>query len=405
MRLSTQQFYQQGISALGDLSARTKNTQQQISSGERLLSAADDPVAATRIQQLESQLSVSAQFRQNIDLAENRLVQSEQVIDSIETIILRTRELVVQAGNGALTNAERQFLAIEIETRLEELEGLVNSRDAEGNFIFSGFKVETQPYTQRNGAYHYNGDDGQQLLQLAEDIFIPVSIPGNEVFGKIPVLNADISVSVPPGNNGTFALASAEVTDQTLYDASVAADYVVTFNDPASVVPPATNYTISRLEDGAALASNVLYDPVAGIQFNGVTLQGIGSPVEGDRVLLEAVSSRDMLTTVARIAREMPNRPASDRQAFVDEALIDLDAIQDSLLSARAQVGARLNTVETTRETTLDRELGYQDVLSEIRDLDYAEAISNLSFLTFNLEAAQQSFARVANLSLFNFLR
>lgn len=405
MRLSTAQFFRQGVSALNDISTRTKETQQQISSGKRLLSAADDPIAATRIQQLESRLAISTQFKKNIDLAENRLVQLEQSIDSVESVVLRIRELVVQSGNGALTNQERRFIALEIESRLGELEGLVNSRDTEGNYIFSGFQADTQPYQIQNGGYVYNGDDGEQLLQLAEDISIPVSLAGINVFGNAALENNDLAVSAAATNNGSFALATAEVADQAVFDQAFQTAYVVSFNDLNAVAPPATNYSIRRLDDGTEIATNVLYDPLAGITFNGVNLQGVGSPVSGDELLVEPVSRKDMLSTVARIAGEMPNRPSAERQEFVDEALLDLDSIQDNLLAARAQIGARLNTVESTREATLNRELGYQEILSEIRDLDYAEAISNLSFLTFTLEAAQQSFARVANLSLFNFIR
>ncbi|MGB5324058.1 MAG: flagellar hook-associated protein FlgL [Pseudomonadales bacterium] len=406
MRLSTQQFFQQGVKSLGDLSTRTKETQQQISSGKRLLSTADDPVAATRIQKLETQLAVSGQFQRNIDLAENRLAQIEQSLSSIESVITRTRELVVQSGNGALTNNERRLIALEIETRTVELEDLLNTRDANGNYIFAGFMVDKKPFEKVDGAYQYAGDDGQQLIQISSDASIAISLPGGDLFNNIPLENNNVLASTLSPGASSLAVTFAEVSDQAVFDAGFPEDYVVEFNDINAVAPPAQNYSISRRSDGAVLAANQLYDPVAGISFNGITVEATGSPLPGDQILLEAINKGNLLTTVERISRDMSRQPTGpDREAFVNDALNNLDAVQDKLLAARAQAGARLNTLETTRSAELDRELGYQEILSDIRDLDYAEAISNLSFLSFTLEAAQQSFARVASLSLFNFLR
>lgn len=406
MRLSTEQFFRQGVNALSDLSERTKNTQTQISSGRRLLSAADDPVAATRIQQLETQLALSGQYQRNIDLAESRLAQIEQAISSVEEVVTRIRELVVQSGNGALTNRERGLIAIEIETRTAELQDLANTRDSDGNFIFAGFTVDREPFSKVDGAYQYFGDDGQQVVQISDGAKIAISVPGSEVFANIPLQeNSVLAQTVSPAG-GDLSVTFAEVSDQALFDSGFPEDYVIEFNDINAVFPPAQNYTISRLSDGEVLQANTLYDPVAGISFNGVLVQAVGTPLAGDRILVESVNKDTMLTTVERIARDMSRQPdGAAREAFINNALENLDAVQDSLLSARAQAGARLNTLETTRAAELDRELGYQEVLAEIRDLDYAEAISNLSFLTFTLEAAQQSFARVANLSLFNFIR
>ncbi|RZV56138.1 MAG: flagellar hook-associated protein 3 [Pseudomonadales bacterium] len=406
MRLSTEQFFSQGITALGDLSKRAKDTQQQISSGERLLSTSDDPVAATRIQQLETQLAVSGQFQRNIDLAETRLSQIEQAISSVEDVVTRVRELVIQSGNGALTNNERRLIAIEIETRQAELEDLVNSRDADGNYIFAGFRVDQQPFERVDGAYQYNGDAGQQVIQIADDASIAISLPGVGLFTDIPLQNNSVRAQTFSPASSSLQVSAAEVSDQALFDANFPEDYIIQFNDINAVVPPAQNYSIRRRSDGGELLANALYDPVAGISFNGFTVQAVGSPLPGDQLLIEGLNKGSVLTTIERIARDMPVQPdGASREAFVNDALENLDAIQDKLLSARAQAGARLNTLETTRSAELDRELGYQEILSDIRDLDYAEAISNLSFLTFTLEAAQQSFARVANLSLFNFLR
>jgi flagellar hook-associated protein 3 FlgL len=68
----------------------------------------------------------------------------------------------------------------------------------------------------------------------------------------------------------------------------------------------------------------------------------------------------------------------------------------------RSQLGARLNVVENARSLSADVKLVSQEVLSELSDVDFAEAVSRLSLQTFLLEAAQQSYTTISRLSLFN---
>jgi len=65
-------------------------------------------------------------------------------------------------------------------------------------------------------------------------------------------------------------------------------------------------------------------------------------------------------------------------------------------------LGARFNTLESTRDLHLDSELVMKDVLAELRDVDYAEAATRLSAQTMVLQAAQSSFIRVSQLNLFS---
>jgi flagellar hook-associated protein 3 FlgL len=73
-----------------------------------------------------------------------------------------------------------------------------------------------------------------------------------------------------------------------------------------------------------------------------------------------------------------------------------------TMLQARSDIGARLNTADTTRELHGDVDIVSKKVLSELRDLDFAEAVSRLTAQSLVLEAAQRSFAKTAGLSLFS---
>ena len=203
-----------------------------------------------------------------------------------------------------------------------------------------------------------------------------------------------------------FARENEQPYDQAAFDAVFPEDFVVTFNDLSNIAPAAPNYTITRRSDGAAVATDVAYNAASGITFSGFTLELDGVPQQGDQFVVQSTNTSDMLTTVQRIARDMATfNNSTDRDAFIADALNDLDSVFDTLSQGRSRIGARLNTIESTRNTLEITDVNNQATLSSIRDLDYNEAISQLSFQSFVLEAAQQSFVRVSNLSLFNFLR
>ncbi len=87
-----------------------------------------------------------------------------------------------------------------------------------------------------------------------------------------------------------------------------------------------------------------------------------------------------------------------------DEVLTDLDNALESFLGARTEIGARLRTLDNQESQNEKFILDLQTTLSDIENLNYAEAISRFNIQGIALQAAQQSFTRVQNLSLFNFL-
>jgi flagellar hook-associated protein 3 FlgL len=82
----------------------------------------------------------------------------------------------------------------------------------------------------------------------------------------------------------------------------------------------------------------------------------------------------------------------------------DLDSALQNFSGFRAQVGSRLNAIDSNRTLNSDIIFQGQKTLSSIEDLDYASAISRLNIQLSSLEASQQSFLKIQNLSLFNFL-
>src|SRR5690606_7232331 len=142
-------------------------TQLQLSTGKKVLTPADDPVASTRILELNQELALNAQYQRNIELAEGRLTMQDDLLGTINDVVLRVRELAVNAGNGSLNIDDLQFIAAEAEERLSQMAGLLNTRDESGEFIFGGFQGRNEPFQKNaSGAYEYAGDEGRRHIQI-----------------------------------------------------------------------------------------------------------------------------------------------------------------------------------------------------------------------------------------------
>ena len=117
MRISSIQAFNNGVSGLGRNYSNLIRTQEQISSGNRILTPADDPVASVRLLQLDQQQAVLGQYKDNLTAAKNSLAQEETTLTSTVNVLQRIRELTVQAGGGALSAADRKSIAKELGER------------------------------------------------------------------------------------------------------------------------------------------------------------------------------------------------------------------------------------------------------------------------------------------------
>lgn len=413
MRISTIQAFNNGVQGLQKNYANAIRTQEQISTGNRILTPADDPVASVRLLQLEQQQNVLGQYKENLTAAKNSLAQEEVTLNSVNTVLQRVRELAVQAGNGALSQADRESIAAELGEREDELLGLMNTRNARGEYLFAGFQGKTQPFVrQADGTYKYEGDEGQRKLQVASSLTVPISDNGKKTFEN--VINAgrvQATVTAAPGS--TLHVSAPLVQDEVAFSG------VTPFPDNGvevvfDVAPNQNNYAVyglprtvgdTPLPDGSGtLDANP--DKADTLVFRGVTLQFSGVPAGGETVQLTVVATQQkqgILDTIAQLKTSLQG-PASGFQVgdAVAVALTNLDNGMTTVDSVRGEIGARLNVIETTQTDNEDVGLVNKSVQAELRELDYAEALSRLAFQTVILEAAQQSYVKVSGLNLFN---
>lgn len=413
MRISTIQAFNNGVAGIQRNYANATRTQEQISTGNRMLTPADDPVASVRLLQLEQQQNVLTQYKDNLTAANNSLTQEEVSLNSVNTILQRVRELAVQAGNGALSQSDRQSIAAELGAREEELFGQMNSRNARGEYLFAGFQGKTQPFVREaDGSYSYQGDEGQRKLQVASSLDLPISDSGKKIFQN--VTNAgrlQLTPLAPPYAAGSTLNVSKPLVQDEVAFAGTPAFPVSGVEIRFDATDP-KRYDVYGIPAAAVLASGRMdADDVTSDQlvFRGVSVQFDGVPVGGESINVTIDPTRQkqgILDTIAQLRSTLEN-PATGLQVrdAVAVALTNLDHGISTVDSVRGEIGARLNIIDSSQTDNEDVTLVNKGVQADLRELDYPEALSRLSFQTIVLEASQQSYVKIAGLSLFNKLR
>ncbi len=419
MRISTLHIFNLANHSMADANQAIIKTQEQLSTGKKVLSAADDPVAASRIQQLHNNLAQIDQYRKNITLAENNLSLEETTLNSANNLVQRIEELAVQAANtGVLSQSEYAAIASEVDSRLDELFSLTNTRNANGDYIFAGYKSGTPGFVgDSTNGYRFVGDDGRMSIKVGNTTNVEASDSGKAMFVDIPSANNHVTTAVDPSNrsNPPLTISIGEITDQTAYDAFYPEDIIITFNEDTDVVPTRKNFTVTERSTGKIIEANHLYTSGEELIYHGVSVRIFGSPASadvgaalaGDQVFIHSSDTQDLLNTVRRFHDVMTAYDGSTAsreqlQTVVASTITTLSNAQEVISETVTKIGARNNTLESTKALHLDAELISREILSELSDVDYAEAASRLSAQTLILQAAQASFITISELSLFN---
>ncbi len=402
MRISTNQLQQQGINSMLEQQGKLSKTQLQVATGRRILTPADDPAAASQVLGLTQQKEVIGQYQANADAARARLSLEESALVGVGDLLQRVRELAVQANNAPLSNSDRASIAQEIRQRLDELLSLSNTKDSNNEYLFAGYQGLTQAFTPNAaGSFDYSGDEGQRYLQIGSNRQVAVGDSGTSVFRAIRNGNGTFTTQENVANTGTGIINPGTVSGTFVPDTYTLAFIQVLPTDPIT-------YTATGVTSGLVASGN--YTSGSSISFNGVQASVTGTPANGDNFSVTPSANQDIFTTVQNFARGLETAigtPASQAHFnnTMNRTLINLDRSLDNVIDIRARVGSRLNAVDAQKDFNDSFKLQLQETLSNLQDLDYAEAVSRLNLQITGLQAAQQSFVKIQGLSLFNFLR
>ena len=397
MRISSLNFLQSPVDSMTRLQGEVARTQSQLSSGKKLLNPADDPAGAGRVQELERWLLAAEQQQRNADSLANRLALQESALADAADLLQRVQELAVQGGNGALDESLRSMLAIEVRSRAELLLQVGNRRSPTGEYLFAGARTAAQPFGRQGDVVAYAGDDQVRMVEIAPGQRIADGFAGAELFMAVPRGNGQFALRAAAANTGTGVLGAGSVVSPGAW---VPGDYEIEF-------AAAGNWVV-RDDTGTLVASGSRAAGQA-IEFRGIRVPLTGEPAVGDRFTVEGGGTEDVFATVDRLVRalEAPMGDAAQRASVANElnaGLRQLDQTLEHVLNARSVIGVRFGAIDGAGAW---RDAIKEDVttsLSGFRDADYAELITRLNAQMNGLQAAQQSYARIARLSLFDYL-
>ena len=386
MRISTGMLYQTGVNTIQNQTQKLLQVQQQVSTGRRIIAPSDDPIASARALEITQAQGINAQQKTNQGYAKDALGLVENKLAAVEELIIHTRTRAVEAGNGAYAPTELTALATDVRASFDSLFALANSQNGQGEYLFSGYQADVKPYTGTLNGVSYNGDQGQRVLQVSPSRLMPITNAGSEIFDAVRQDPGKFfAVPVAP-NGGTGHIAQAQTTG-----AYTGTRYNIQWDG--------TNYNVTDADTGAAVVSQS--GPT--LTFGAVQLEMGGTPNAGDSFEVGPRASVFAMYTNMVRALENPSATVGVNGA-VAQAIDGMDRTLDQVLTVRASVGSRMLELGTLESGGRDLEIQYTDTLSRLQDVDYAEAISNLTLQQTYLQASQQSFLRINQLSLFNFL-
>jgi flagellar hook-associated protein 3 FlgL len=412
IRMSSSQLFSRGVNSMLDVQRAVSKTQEQISTNKRVLTPADDPIAATRILQLNQELADMEKYNSSLSLVGNRMLREETALIGISERLQKAQEIVIQSGNAVLNADQRKYLATELQTIVDSMAAFMNSRDSSGEYLFSGYQGKTQPFVKdADGRYQYQGDEGQRFVQVGPVTSIAANDSGFQVFMNVPSIKPNVETSASFGNTAIppAQISKAQIGNEELFANFAPNSAAIEFGPVNNISPPGLNYTVRQISDGRVLAQNVPYVSGNEIQFAGLVMRVQGQPAEGDSFIVESTNKKGLLEGLQDFIADLQRLgdSAGDRAILADSiatSLGNLDNAQVQLLQTRSAVGARMNQIDAAQSSNADFKLTIQTALSELQDLDYAKAISQLTQETFVLEAAQTSFAKISRLSLFDLI-
>lgn len=407
MRVTTNLIFDQNLRAINTSQGSLSDIQTQLASGKKLLRPSDDPVGASQVIRLTEEIDKISQYQRNNDLVTNALELQETSLRTINDVLNRARVLTVQAGNGIMSQADKQALGSEIEQIRNQVVDLMNTQNASGEYIFAGFQSATQAFefnpTATDNHIRFVGDDGTNSVQLSDSVTIQSTSTGKTVFEDV---RARLNYSVDNAVGATIE--TSKIKNQGSFDAFHQQNF-----DPANPlnneyqfrITGANEVEITNIGSGLVIETMPF---VSGelISFNGAEITANAVPGDSFTLSLNRPEKTNVAETLHNLFLALNDSTLSQDEfnSRIDDTLVGIDNGLNKMARENSSVGARLNIAQSATGSLLDAEIANQKARSSIEDVDYAEASSEFAKQETALEAAFASFPRIANLSLFNYI-
>jgi flagellar hook-associated protein 3 FlgL len=306
MKISTTALFDRATQQMSNVQASLAKSQAQLASAKQIINPSDAPNQAASIQRLQSVMNRQDSYAETLTAVQTRLQGEETALQSVSNLLLRVKEISVQAASDTLGATDRQALAIEMGGLRDQILSLANTQDSMGNYLFAGSRVSQPAFAaDASGALAYQGDQTRMRVSVGDQRSVQINRSGSDAFVRVVRQDAD---------GETSGVGFFQALDQ--------------------------------------LTAAIQNSDRAGMQ------RGIG----------------------------------------------EMDALQNGTTLALAQIGTDMNVVDAQTAVLDETRLSLKTTLSSIKDLDYAEAITQMNKQLLALEAAQSSFGKITKLSLFNYI-
>ncbi len=393
-RISTANAYDGAIDNLMSRQGILTSTQEQMTSGKRVLKASDDPTAAARGERARALEARTTASEKAVDASSNAMTLTESALGDASDLLQQARELVVSAGDASYSDEERASKATAIAALRDQLLSVANRPDGQGGYVFSGQGSGGAPFVDQPGGVAFKGVGGS--VNVATDEPLPLTLDGGNVWLSAGTGNGVFTTKNV--NSGGAWIDSGRVTDPSQITGST---YDIQFSN-ASGTP-----TYSVLKDGVQMSTGQPFTSGRDISVDGMSFTISGAPSDGDTFeMTPSQKNLSVFDTLDNIVKQLstPSQSGPDVQQAVQDGLRNIDQVSAHISSARSFAGTTLQRLDGVKGRLDATELSAETSRSTAEDLDMVKALASFNSQQTGYSAALQSYATIQKLSLFNYL-
>jgi flagellar hook-associated protein 3 FlgL len=368
--------------------------QLQLSTGQRINSPGDDPVGAAQAELARSRLAHLAHDKRAQQLSASVLSAADGALGQGVGVLQDVREKLVAAGNGSYNAEDRKSLALALRSARDELLAVANTRDGAGGFVFAGQGTADEPLAA-GSAPAYGAAAGEQ--RVGDGGRYATTVDGRASFMSLPQGNGVFVTASDAANTGTGWIDPGSVSNPAQLTGH---DYRISIGGAAGSL----TYSITDTTAGATLVNAAPYVDGASITLDGQSVKIAGTPAAGDSFQIAPAGQQSVFTTLDQAIALLESPAGATYPEQMARVQANVDRALDGMVLARSRVGAEANAVDSAAASGEQETLTATSHLSDLRDLDFARAISELQGNQTALEAALKTYAGVAKTSLFQLL-
>ena len=414
-RIGSANTYDNAVRNISTRQSALSNLQENLTSGKRVVRPSDDPTSAANAERALTRISRITSNQRALESQRNAIAQAEGTLGQVTDVLQRFRELVVSAGNAVNSSAERRSIAVELQGLRDQVYALANTQDTNGLPLFSALGSALAPFVGPQASapdYTFNGLPGQTA---SSDVAIPFTLDGDAAFMHQPARDGAYNVTsntIPADRtlttDGVTIVNSSAVTGDsyqvsiTGVDTTTTPGTTIVAYDITTLPLPGTtaSFTAPGYPTGTP-AGIVLDGGATGLSGLKLTLQG--QPAVGDTLTVTPNPSIfSVLDDAIKDIKEAPNNNGAIQA--VGQALHNIDIGMSRISAVRGQAGDLLNRADRISANQENRSIQLESDRSRAEDLDMIKGISDFNNQQTGYQAALQTYAKVQQLSLFNFI-